>query len=218
MSKADKFCIPTYIVNLKERPDRLSSILKEFENKNEFDIHIIEACWHEFGNVGLWNSFKKVIETANENNEDVILFVEDDHVFTENYDPNFFFQNIIEAFQQNADIVSGGIGGGFKYIVPITENRFWMNHFWCTQFIIIYKKFFPIILNAKFRSDDTLDNFLSILTTNKMVLFPFISIQKNFGYSDITDENSKKKNITSYFDSSNLILSKYHRMLKKHTR
>lgn len=51
--------IPTYIINLKHREDRRESVLKEFEGRPEFGCQIVEACMHEKGNVGLWESIKK---------------------------------------------------------------------------------------------------------------------------------------------------------------
>lgn len=201
--------IPTYIINLKSRKDRLKHILNEFKNKPEFDIEIIEAVQHEVGAIGLWLSFQKVIKKAIQNNDDVIIFIEDDHIFTEHYHWDYLFKNIVEANKQGVDILLGGIGGGFKNVVPITKNRFWIDHFWSTQFTIIYKRFYDTILKATFREKDTLDDFLSDLTTNKMVLYPFISIQKEFGYSDVTKSNDKKYTISEYFKKSDQILKIY---------
>lgn len=203
------FSIPTYIVNLKYRKDRLEHIKQEFKNKPEFDIHIIEACQHKKGNVGLWLSFQKIIKMAEENDDDVIIFVEDDHIFTEHYKWNSLFNNIVEGNKQSLDILLGGIMGGFKNAVPVTKNRFWIDHFWGTQFTIIYKRFFSKILTAEFNENDTLDDFLSNLTTNKIVLYPFISIQKEFGYSDITTSNNIEGNITTYFKKSSEVLNIY---------
>lgn len=216
------FSIPTYIVNLKSRKDRLKHIKQQFNNKPEFDFHIIKVCQHEKGNIGLWQSFQKVIKIAEENDDDVIIFVEDDHIFTEHYQWNFLFSNIIEGNRQGLDILLGGITGGFKNVVPITKNRLWIDHFWGTQFTIIYKRFYNKILEANFEEKDTLDDFLSNLTSNKMVLYPFISIQKEFGYSDVTKSNNIEGNITAYFEKSSKILDiyaskfeKYNQIIKK---
>ncbi|MDP9958730.1 hypothetical protein [Chryseobacterium lathyri] len=211
----DDIMIPTYIINLKHREDRLESVLKEFEGKQEFDCQIIEACEHEKGNIGLWESIRKTVHLAIDNADDVIIIVEDDHIFTEDYDRDFFIENILASNEQGADILSGGIGGGFRFVVPITENRFWINHFWCTQFMVIYSRFFEQILNADFGPDDTADNFLSQLTANKMVLYPFISVQKDFGYSDITAENNIPGNIENYFKAADHTLKKYQKKYRK---
>lgn len=207
--------IPTYIINLKSRKDRLKHIQNEFKNRSEFDIEIIEAVQHEIGAVGLWLSFQKVIKKAVKNDDDVILFVEDDHIFTENYSWDFLLQNIIDANKQGVDILLGGIGGGFKNVIPITKNRLWIDHFWSTQFTIIYKRFYDKILTTNFQEKDTLDDFLSNLTTNKMTLYPFISIQKEFGYSDVTESNNKKETISEYFKKSDEILKIYANTFQK---
>ncbi|MGE8536308.1 glycosyl transferase [Chryseobacterium sp. D764] len=207
--------IPTYIINLKHREDRRESIVKEFDGKPEFDCHIVEACVHEKGNIGLWESIKKTVKIAIQNEDDVIIIVEDDHVFTDHYNRDSFIENVIESNEQGADILSGGIGGGFRFVVPITENRFWINHFWCTQFMVIYSRFFDQILNADFGPEDTADNFLSQLTAHKMVLYPFVSVQKDFGYSDITEENNISGNIEHYFKTADITLQLYQKKYKQ---
>lgn len=206
----DTITVPTYIINLKSRPDRLQHVLSQFDNKPEFDVHIVEACQHKIGAVGLWHSMLKAVKMAQGNEDDAIIIVEDDHTFTEHYDRDFLIQNIIEGAGQYLDILSGGIGGGFSHAVPITKNRYWINHFWCTQFIVIYSKFFQQILNADFGEKDTADDFLSRLTVNKMVLYPFISIQKDFGYSDVTRSNNELQgNITRHFKTADERLAVY---------
>lgn len=209
----DSITIPTYIINLKSRPDRLKHILSQFVAKPEFDTHVIEACTHEIGAVGLWKTVRKIVKTAKENEDDVIIIVEDDHIFTEHYDRDFLIKNILEAAEQGCDILSGGIGGGFSHAVPINKNRYWINHFWCTQFIVVYAKFFEQILEANFKDTDTADDFLSELTANKMVLYPFISIQKDFGYSDVTRSNNELAgNITQHFKSADERLAIYQKV------
>lgn len=73
----DNIAISTYIINLKSRPDRLSNVLNEFHGKSEFDVHIIEACEHTIGAVGLWQSMCKAVREAQINDDDVMIIVED---------------------------------------------------------------------------------------------------------------------------------------------
>ncbi|HTN08417.1 hypothetical protein [Agriterribacter sp.] len=177
--------IPTYIINLPERTERLEHIKKEFAGRKEFDLTIVEACRHKIGAVGLWQSIRKIISLAIENNDDVIIICEDDHVFTEHYSKNTFIQNIIEAHTQGVDMLIGGVADA-KYILPITEKRFWVGSFWSTQFIVLYRNIFSHIINEPYNDEITADGKLSESVVNKMVLFPFISTQKEFGYSDIS--------------------------------
>lgn len=208
----NEFYIPTYVINLKEREERKKHIISEFKNKPEFDITFVEACYHPIGAIGLWNSIVKVIKTAIKEDNDVILVCEDDHYFTEHYTKKYLFDNIVLAHEQGADILSGGIGG-LGYAVPVSINRYWVDWFWCTQFIVIYKKFYQKILNYQFKDNDTADGVISKLSNNKMTLYPFISRQKEFGYSDITQGNKDNPHlITQHFEHAEAYLSGIHQV------
>ena len=72
-------------------------------------------------------------------------------------------------------------------------------------------------MNADFGKFDVADEFLSRILTNKMVLYPFISVQREFGYSDVTPSNNQKGKITQLFidtaqrlDRLNNIYEKFH--------
>ena len=146
---------------------------------------IVDACKHDIGALGLWLTIRKIIRLALKNDEDVIIICEDDHEFTKDYHKDTFIQNIIEANEQGADYLSGGTGG-FYLAIPISKQRFWVNPCSSTQFIVIYKKFFEKILNEPFDDHVIADILLSEITSHKMVVYPFISKQKDFGYSDVT--------------------------------
>ncbi|NQX43432.1 glycosyl transferase, family 25 [Pedobacter steynii] len=181
----ENLVIPTYVINLKERSERRAHILKEFVKETAFDVKVIEACKHEIGAIGLWQSMIKIIHIAMQNDDDVIIICEDDHEFTEYYNKEYLLNNVIAAHEQGVEILSGGVGH-FGYAVPLTANRYWINPFQSTQFIVLYKSVFPKMLAYEFKKDDVADLVLAGLTSHKMVLYPFISRQKDFGYSDIT--------------------------------
>lgn len=195
--------IPTYVINLKDRPERLKYVLSQFEGKTEFDIHVVEACRHEIGAVGLWKSIVKIIKEVIDGDDDVIIICEDDHTFTSNYSREEFIHHIIKAAEQGADVLSGGIGG-FGNAYPIGTKRYWVDWLWCTQFIVIYRPFFRRILDEPFADTDTADGKISEMAGNKMVIYPFISIQHDFGYSDVTRENNEiSGKITEHFNNAN---------------
>ncbi|WP_406826395.1 hypothetical protein [Pedobacter sp. KACC 23697] len=181
--------ISTFIINLENRNERLKNVLKEFEGKNEFKINVVNAVKHKIGAVGLFKSIQLAITIAKENNEDVIIICEDDHVFTEHYSKELLFKNIIEAHAQGVEILCGGISGGFQIAVPVSKNRIWLDNYYCNQFIVIFKSIYNLILNTEFDETKKVDQTLSALTMNKMTIFPFISIQKYFGYSDVSSHN-----------------------------
>ena len=180
----NEFYIPVYAFNLKSRPDRLKNLQRQFSGKEEFRVTYMEAVQHEIGAVGLWLSICEAVKLARYRGEDLIVLCEDDHVFTEAYNPDYLLSNIAAAHVQGAELLNGGIGG-FGTAVPVAQNRCCVDWFWCTQFVIIYSSLFQKILDYNFKTGDTADGVLSALAKNPQVMFPSISTQYDFGYSDI---------------------------------
>ena len=155
-------------------------------------------------------SILKIIKQVKNGDDDVIIICEDDHMFTEHYDKSRFIQNLIEASDQGVELLSGGIGG-FGNAIPVTQNRYWIDWLWCTQFIVLYRPIFRKILEYEFDDTDTADGVLSELTSHKMVLYPFISIQHDFGYSDVTRSNNEiNEMITTHFRNANEKMNIYY--------
>lgn len=188
----DYISIPTYVINMPERKDLREKIENQFEGRNEFDVKIIEACRDEIAAVGLWNSIRKIIKIALANDDDVIIICSDKHEFTLQYSKGFLIQNIMEAHRQGAELLNGGIFG-FGVAVPLTKNRFWVGSFFGTQFIVLYKSIFKKILNEPFDDLVITDTMFDLITSNKMVLYPFVSVQKDFHYYDVKSSNDKNK-------------------------
>lgn len=197
----DDLSLPTYIINLPNRIDRRESIKQQFSKYNVFEVLFIDACIDSHANVGLWKSICKIIKMAEQGDEEVILICEDDHIFTNDFRINFFLKQVWLAGMMGTDILSGGLGG-FGNIVPVKSGLYWVDWLWCTQFIVIYRRAFSTILDASFKDTDVADEFLSRLLPNKLTIFPFISIQKEFGYSDVTQANNKPGIISCHFNRS----------------
>lgn len=193
--------IPTYVINLPKRTDRLDHIRKEFNERPEYDLHILEASSHDIGAIGLWQSICRIITKAKDNDEGFVLICEDDHFFTDTYNRERFLRQIMLAGTMGAQMLSGGIGD-FSNLVPLEGGVAWVDRFWCTQFIVIYRSAFDIILNTPFGLRDVADEKLSSILTAKMVTIPFISEQTDFGYSDITGSNNHNSMIRRHFDNA----------------
>lgn len=191
--------LPTYIINLKQRKDRLENVLREFEGKLEFDINVIQACQDPNGAVGLWKSIRKIIKKAKTMKDEVILLCEDDHIFSSSYDKKKLFSAIYQGAYLGADLILGGVTNT-RQAIPVNENLCWIDFFKCTQFTIIFNRFFDEILSVDFQSSDAADLVLSNATANKYVLHPFISVQKDFGYSDIPLVSFEPKERSILFD------------------
>ena len=215
LRSADDTALTTYIINLPTRADRRENIMREFESRKEFDVHIVDACIHPRGNIGLWLSICKIVKLAEVEAEDVILICEDDHIFTSDYHRGTFLNQVWQAGMMGTDLLTGGIGG-FGDLVPVRNGLFWTDWLWCTQFIVIYRRAFSRILDADFKETDVADEFLSHLFANKLVILPFISVQKDFGYSDVTIANNKSGMITHYFERCKAKANTYACMVSKY--
>ncbi len=193
--------IPAYVINLPERKDRLAHIQQQFLGKSEFDVTIMEACKHSIGAVGLWKSILKVIKIGVANEDDVIIFCEDDLQFTRQYMGEILIKQIENAKKYDADILLGGVSW-FKDAVQISSDLFWVEKFSGLQFTIIFKKFYEKILNASFLETDAADYKISALSDKKFIIYPFISTQKEFGYSDVTKKNNEAGLVDKLFEET----------------
>lgn len=207
MENYNDITIPVYVINLPERTERLESIYETFKGKNEFELNIIPAIKRERGADGLWQTIYSIVEKANDGDDEVIIICEDDHVFTPAYERDLFIDEVIAAGQSGCQMLLGGIGN-YKNAVPLSKNRLWIDWSWCTQFVVLYRTAFQSILDSTFGEKDVADEFLSLLLSNKMVLYPFISRQKDFGYSDVTASNNNKGQIEDLFDQTEARLNK----------
>lgn len=215
-SSQKSFYLPVYAINLPKRADRRLHLEEQFKDKDEFCVTYVEAVQHIIGAVGLWESMKKAVRLAIERDEDIIAICEDDHTFTSYYKKDYFIRNLVGAYRQGAELLSGGIGG-FGHAVPVGNNRYWVDWFYCTQFIIITKKLFQKILDYPFTIADTADGVLSKLAEEKQTLFPFISTQKDFGYSDVTQSNNVNKGqIENLFQKTQRRLLMIHQVFHNH--
>lgn len=205
----NNYKLPTYIVNLKSRPDRRRSVEAQFDGKSEFDVRIVDAVQDPDGAAGIWKSLVKVISIAEEAGHDRIVFCEDDHVFTKHYSSDYLLRNIAEAEAKGADLLAGGICG-YGLGVPAGANLYWTDWYWGNQFLIIRRSLYRRILDFDFCKGNTADGVLSGLARVKMTLYPFVSVQKEFGYSDITPTNGKKGFIDNMFDDTASRLQRIH--------
>jgi hypothetical protein len=58
---------------------------------------------------------------------------------------------------------------------------------------VLYKPLFQKILDEPYNDNVVADILLSKMVVNKMVLYPFISVQRYFGYSDVSQGNNDDK-------------------------
>lgn len=209
--------VPTYIFNLPHREDRRKHIEKQFLDKPEFEVRWSKTFSHKIGAVGLWQSIRYAVADAVKRGEDdVIILCEDDHYFTEDYNRDTFFAQIIHAATLGTHLLAGGISGFQNAVKLRYEGLYWIDWFWATQFIVLFRSSFDKILNAHFSDTDVADEFLSKILANKLVIHPFISRQEEFGYSDIASLENREHFIRNLFQKSSNQLDNYSRITQKY--
>lgn len=199
-----------YVINMERRIDRRANILNQFELKHEFDLIIEPAIEHKIGSYGLWLTWRRILQREVIVDNDFFIICEDDHIFTENYTFEYFENSINEARNLDADILSGGVSW-LTMPIQIRKHLFWLKGFNGLQFVVIFRKFYNTLLDAPYNEKIVADNFISSLTDNIFVIYPFISVQKEFGYSDVTMSNNKRGYVDMLFDGT----SEYLRVLDK---
>lgn len=193
--------LPVFAVNLKSRPERRDHIRKEFDGRAEFMLTIVEAEEHERGAMGLWKTISKLLRTVAANQDDLLILCEDDHQFTADYSPALLLEGISRGRELGADVVLGGVSW-FSGALQVTDGLFWVDKFSGLQFTVIYRKFFSTILDANFGPRDVPDYKIAALTDHKFFIHPFISTQREFGYSDATKNNNVAGHVDTLFRNS----------------
>lgn len=193
--------ISVQAINLIHRTDRREHIISQFGDKSCFSLSIVPAIEHQRGAYGLWQTIKQIVYKEKKKESKFFILCEDDHTFTETYSSDLLFRSIRQAQNLDADILSGGYSW-FDNAIQISDHLFWTDKFTGMQFTIIFRKFYQTILEAEFGEDVITDIHLSGISDNKFVIYPYISIQKEFGYSDVTSKNNEEGFVNSIFKSS----------------
>ena len=194
--------IHVYVPNLALREDRRRSIKLQFLDKPEFCLHIVTPQKAEKASKSLWLTFIECLTEAYNNDFDYFIFAEDDHCFTEAYN----FQNLSEAISQaincDADLLSGGVSWVDLPVQMPNKGLFSFNSFTGMQFTVIFKQAYLKILGTKESVDCVTDQWLSKILDRKLVMYPYISVQKEFGYSDVTTINNTKHRVEKLFEKA----------------
>ncbi|WP_051664092.1 hypothetical protein [Dyadobacter crusticola] len=191
-------CFPVYIINLSERVDRLAHSQWQFKARTEFSPVFFNACKDKVGAVGLWMSVCNIIKEVYSDESDFVIICEDDHEFTVHYSYEVLNKCINEGRQVGADVLIGG-ASAVSSLFKVSDRLVWLDGFTGTQFIIVYKSFYTTLLNADFHKIDSLDYKLTELSDRILMIYPFISIQKDFGYSDVTVLNNSLRRVDGLF-------------------
>lgn len=200
--------INVFAINLRKRTDRRQHILKEFIGRNEFCFHLIEGqICEQKPRYGLWKTIVDLTKTAKKNQLEYFVLCEDDHIFTSNYSFVILIDCIVECKAMNADLMLGGVSW-CDFPIQISDNIFMVESFTGLQFTLVFSNIYDRIITAEFEYDDVSDLKISSLSNNIFLLHPFISKQKEFGYSDLTMNNQSVGRVELLFEKQEMRLDK----------
>lgn len=203
--------IPTYAINLTRRTDRKESVLSEFLGRKEFRLTVVPAVEHQVGSFGLWRTIYAIVQNANEESLDYVLICEDDHIFTDDYSVEKLYAAIDKCFELKADVLLGSVSW-FDQVLQVDKQLFWVDRFNGTQFMLIFKKYYQAMLDVDFQMIDIADMKMSSITDAIFVMYPFVSVQKEFGYSDVTNKNNNEGHVTELFNKRKEKLMHLHKV------
>lgn len=109
------------------------------------------------------------------NGDEFVVITCDGHYFSHDYSAVDFFKNLYLANHYRADILFGG-GINMDFRSKIQDNLYWVNKVEDSRFIVLFRKFIPILLESNTKADTDFTEMISNLTPNKMVIYPFVSI------------------------------------------
>ena len=197
-----------YILNMPRRQERRTSSEREFgKKKSLFNTTFVCPVKNEKPCVSHWLTFLKLVGNAMQDGLPCFVFCEDDHVFTSDFDEPLFIDTVRKADALGADILLGGVSW-MDAPIQITDHLFWLNRFNGTQFVIVFSRFYGKILDSQYDARNVVTDFhISSHSDNIFVAYPFFSIQKEFGYSDVTSFNNKDGYVDGLFKGTSAGLS-----------
>ena len=70
-------------------------------------------------------------------------------------------------------------------------------------------------MHKEFSERDVADEFLSKILPNKLAIWPFISVQSEFGYSDVTGNNAQTGMLRSLFENTYKRFERYNALKQR---
>src|SRR5690606_31041937 len=110
------------------------------------------------------------------------------------------------------DVLLGGMSNVHD-VLFLDEQLIWLGGFTGLQFSVIFARFFNRFLEYILPKGANLDINLTEISDNIYGLYPAISMQKTFGYSDVTMKNNDL-NVETYFEECNLKLDRLYKVYR----
>ncbi len=186
MKNAKNIRVPVYFISDFTPPKTLSEtefINEQFNSKTEFEVHLsyLNTSNRDYYSYGEFQKLVSIVKAAKSNDDQIIIIARSSHTFTKNYSFSTLLKQIHLANQFGAKILYGS-ASGHQDAIYIKNNLFFINEVGKTSFFILYRDSFDLILNFSYHTDSfsNIDKTLTNLTSNKFLLYPFISDSEDF--------------------------------------
>lgn len=145
--------IDIYIINLKERIDRLNLLKQKFEVYKNINLIIVEAIKHQNGAIGCFLSHKKCLQIAKDKLLDNIIVIEDDCLPMIEFEQRLnIILEYLDTIKDDWDIFIGGVNKTehkdiVKKEIYINISFYQINLGSCAHFMIYNKSSYDFFLN-----------------------------------------------------------------------
>ncbi|MFS4471984.1 hypothetical protein [Chryseobacterium sp. T20] len=112
--------------------------------------------------------------------EEHVIISTSQHQFCSNFSQEYLESCIDKVKKIGGNLLLGGLLS-FEKTIEATDHIFWVDGFKGSQFLIIFKKTFPLFLHENSTAPLPLDVFLSSNLEDVFVMHPFISHYNNDG-------------------------------------
>ena len=146
----------------------VGNLYMEFQGHPEFELHPIGEKWD-------WSIFRHVLEQVSQKDEDdAIIICHEGHRFTEVYQSCSFFRVLLECSELGTEMLLGGCRD-FSNLVPVSPRLYWVDKYEGCNFIVLFRRAYHTLLNLSLNDCESLDEVLSRVLSNKLLIVPFIS-------------------------------------------
>jgi len=148
----------------------------QFRHLKGFETTIIKESrsLEQTGHVNFLTALKLAVTIGVENQEDFVCVCTEDCLLEKDFGSPQLIEHIRSAVSLGAKLLMGNVGS-YDEAVYCGSSIFWINAFENTNFFVISKTFYNTILSLEMNSHTSIWNAISFATSNKFVIFPFIS-------------------------------------------
>lgn len=154
-----------YLLKLAGKTDEIKSIYTRLQHITIKKISI-DAKDH-------WQQLINIIENAERAQENSVIFCTNEKLL-EKLNVDNFSRQIKEAAKYNAKILLANAGNAVS-LLPISSNLFWIDHFTGCELMVIFRSCYALLTNEEHMEDEMIDEKLSEITSNKLLVHPMIS-------------------------------------------